>query len=76
MAIETEEQAQKYLKEVGKHLITLRHLSLDAGFNTHAAIWLTIEAAFLEGVDEIKTITDMMGMYLESKCCAMEKEFE
>lgn len=67
MAINSTENAQKYLETIRQHLHELTQLSLDAGMHTHAAMWLAIHGAFLESMDEVKTITDMFGMYLEHK---------
>jgi len=67
MALETTEDAKIYIKTICQHLIILREISQDAGFNTHAAMWLTIEAAFLESGEEIQTIAKLLNMYLENR---------
>ena len=69
--VENTEGAKKYLDEVNKHLKELRLLSLDAGMNTHASIWLSIEAAFMESMDEVQTVVDMHSMYIDSKLRAV-----
>jgi len=69
--IDSTENAEKYLDEVNKHLKELRVLSLDAGMNQHAAIWLSIEAAFMESMDEVQTVVDMHHMYINSKLRAI-----
>ena len=67
MSIENQEDAKIYLDAVVKHLKQLRILSLDAGLNTHASIWLAVEAAFLQSSDEIDTVVGIMGMYVDGK---------
>lgn len=67
MALETTEDARQYVINVRQHLNLLRKISQDAGFNTHAAMWLTIEAAFLESGEEIQTIAKLLNMYLENR---------
>lgn len=65
MSIENVEQAREYLDKVGEHLKALTKLSIDAGMHRQAAIWLTLHGAFLHSPEEVKTIEDMIGMYLE-----------
>lgn len=67
MSIETIEDAQEYTDKVVDHLKELSSLSEEAGLYTHAAIWCATIGAFLEGPKEVKTISDMIGMYLEHK---------
>ena len=67
MPIETKEQAGIYLDTVHRHLDELTDLSVDAGLYSHAAIWCALQAAFYDSTEEIKTIVDMIGMYLEAK---------
>ena len=67
MPINTVEEAKKYSDKVHLHLMELAELSIDAGLNSHAGIWYAIAAAFKDSTDEVKTITDMMEMYLEHK---------
>ena len=67
MPIQNSEDANKYLDNIIKHLRELRILSLDAGLNSHASIWLAVESAFIQSSDEINTITDMMKMYIDTK---------
>jgi hypothetical protein len=74
MPLKTVEEGQKYIHEVKKHLFELRHLSIEAGLNTHAAMWCVITGAFCDSIDEVKTITDMLGMYLEARMAKIERE--
>jgi len=67
MALETTEDARQYVINVRQHLNLLRKISQDAGFNTHAAMWLTIEAAFLESSEEIQTVVKILNMYLDDR---------
>ncbi len=67
MAVENIEDARKYLDQVEWHLDKLTSLSLDAGMGSHASMWLSIHGAFVESMDEVKTITDMVGMFLENR---------
>jgi len=67
MAIETIKDAEEYLKSARQHLNLLRKLSQEAGFHTHAAMWLTIEAAFLESGEEIQTVAKILNMYLDDR---------
>jgi len=67
MAIETIKDAEEYLKSARQHLNLLRKLSQEAGLNTHAAMWLTIEAAFLESGEEIQTVAKLLNVYLENR---------
>jgi len=65
--INSTEDAQKYLDEVHQHLQALTVLAMGAGMNTHAGMWCAIEAAFCESMDEVKTVTDMLYMYINAK---------
>ena len=74
MALETTEDAKIYIKTICQHLIILRELSQEAGFNTHAAMWLIIEAAFLESGEEIQTVVKILTMYLNDRMKRYEAE--
>ena len=76
MAINSVEDATTYLDDVGKHLDDLAKLSIEAGMHSHAAIWLGIHAAFLKGMEEVVTISDMIGMYLEASTSRYMEEGE
>ena len=74
MAIETKEDARQYVINVRQHLNLLRKISQDAGLNTHAAMWLIIEAAFLESGEEIQTVVKILTMYLNDRMKRYEAE--
>ena len=67
MAIETIKDAEEYLKSARQYLNLLRKLSQEAGLNTHVAMWLIIEAAFLDSGEEIATIAGILNIYLENR---------
>ena len=76
MSINSVEDANIYLDSVGKHLDALAKLSIEAKLGTHAAIWLAIHAAFLKGPEEMTTISDIIGMYLEASTSRYMEEGE
>lgn len=67
MSIKTKEDAETYTKAIIEGCQNLTDISVKAGMYSHAAIFQTITAAFCDSTDEIQTISDMMGMYIENR---------
>lgn len=65
-SLETVEDAEKYVKEVNKHLAALATLSAEAGLHSHASVWLGINAAFCHSTEQFQIIVNIIGMYLEA----------
>jgi len=67
MVLQSTEDATKYIEAVSYHLDMLTILSQEAGLNSHSAVWLGIHSAFMSSSEDVQTIVDMIGMYINQK---------
>ena len=74
MALESTEDARKYLKDIDEQLKELAQLSKRAGLNTHLAMWYGIKAAFLDSAEEIDTLTEVIDIYVENRISRYDRE--
>jgi hypothetical protein len=64
--IKSREDAEKYIREIQNALLDLSTKSIEAGLNRHAAIFLALAGAFINGPKEIETWEHMTEMYLKA----------
>ena len=63
--INSVEDAREYTGKIDKTLTYLSELSKEAGFYSHAGLFLGIAAAFSSGTEEIDKITDLVESYID-----------
>ena len=61
------EEAIEYKKKITDGCTQLGELAAEACLGTHAAIFYAIAGAINDDPEEMQTISDMMGMYMENR---------
>lgn len=65
MAINSVEDATKYINSIRNHLDEMGRESTKAGIYSHASVWYAINAAFCHSAEEVQIIVNLIGKYLE-----------
>ena len=65
MAIETEQDAKKYLKVIQSELIQLANLSKEAGLNKHTALWFGLAGAFMHSTEAVDRVINAIMTQVE-----------
>ncbi len=61
--IESESDTKEYMNKIERTLTYLGELSVEAGLNSHAAIFYTLLGSFMGGPDEIDKLKTIMADY-------------
>jgi len=65
VAIETEQDAKKYLKVIQSELIQLANLSKEAGLNKHTALWFGLAGAFMHSTEAVDRMINVIMTQVE-----------
>jgi len=65
VALETEQDAKKYLKVIQSELIQLANLSKEAGLNKHTALWFGLAGAFMHSTEAVDRMINAIMTHVE-----------